>query len=405
MVSRKETVTLIHNIGTLVSGDIDNPVLPADSVLIRGKLIERIGSYDEFKAEKADYDIDIQGMTLCPGLIDGHSHPVIGDWTPRVKALGWMEGALHGGVTTLVSQGEHVFPGKPTDVAGVKALAILARKVYNNYRPGGIKAHAGALLLEEGLTEKDIEEMAKEGVWLFAEVGSGGLKDFGEIYKLAQTAKRLGFKIPAHFGPESVPGVKGLSTDEMIRFNPDIVSHFNGGPISCSFAEMKRVARECSAFLEMVANGNLKAAVYAVNLLRERNELHRIVLGTDSPTGLGVVPLGIIRLVAQISSLCDIAPAVALGMATGNTARAYGLNTGTVKPGKEADFLVIDAPPGSQSRTALEAIGYGDPPNMGMVMVDGRVVTRIMKRALNTARKVLVNGEPDPRKVSEEMWG
>ena len=54
------------------------------------------------------------------------------------------EGSLHGDVTTIISQGEHVFPGKPTDAPGVKALAILARKVYSTYRPGDVKAHGGA---------------------------------------------------------------------------------------------------------------------------------------------------------------------------------------------------------------------------------------------------------------------
>lgn len=399
-----EVTTLIHNIGILASGDVSNPILEADAALIKGKLIEGIGRYEEFKDVAIDYDIDIREMTLCPGLIDGHVHPNIGDWTPRVKALGWMESALHGGVTTLISQGEALFPGRPTDAAGVKALAILARKVYQSYRPGGVKAHCGALLLEDGLTEDDIKEMASQGVWLFAEVGLGGLKDFERVNKLVQAAKRCGFKIPVHFGAESVPGAKGLSNDDILKLNPDVIAHFNGGPTACHFSEMKRIAESCSAYLELISNGNPKALNHAVSLLRERGELRRIVLGTDSPTGAGIQPLGIIRLITQLSSLNEIPAAMALCMATGNTAQAYGLNTGIVATGSEADFVVIDAPPGSQGRTALEAIEYGDQPTMGMVMVDGKVISRTMRKALNTTKKVLINGKEDIKRTTEEMY-
>jgi len=401
---RKETNITIRNIGSLVSGDIENPIIEADSVFIRNGLIERVGFYEELKEESIDLDIDIQGMTLSPGLIDGHVHPNIGDWSPRVKVFGWMEGALHGGVTTLISQGEAPFPGRPNDAKGVKALAILANKVYRAYRPGGVKAHCGALLLEDGLTEEDIKEMAKEGVWLLAEIGLGGLKDLDKVSILVQAARKHGFKIPVHFGPAAVPGATGLTNEDVIKLNPDVIVHFNGGPTACSFSEMRKVAENCSSFLELICNGNPRALNYAVSLMRERGELGRITLGSDSPTGMGIHPLGLVRLVAQISSLNAIPAAVALCMATGNTAKAYGLNTGMVKPGKEADLLVIDAPLGSQAKVALEAIEIGDHPNMGMVMVDGKVVSRTMRRAFNTAKKVLINGEEDTRKALDEMF-
>lgn len=395
--------TLIHNIGMLVSGDIENPILKGDSIFIKEGVIDRIGSYDELKDESIDLDIDIQEMTLCPGLIDAHIHPVIGDWTPRMKTLGWMEGALHGGVTTLISQGELLFPGRPRDASGAKALAILARKVYDKYRPGGVKAHCGALILEEGLTEDDIKEVANEGVWLFAEIGVGSLKDFDKISSLVRAARKYGFKVPVHFGPESIPGTSGLAVEDIIRLNPDVVAHFNGGPTAGALSEMKQVIENCICFLELVNTGNPRALSYAIDLVRGRGEFRRIILGSDTPSGQGVMPWAIIKLAVQISSLNGIPGALALSMATGNTANAYGLNTGMIKPGKEADLLVIDAPPGSQAKTALEAMAIGDCPFMGMVMVDGKVVSRTMKRILNTAKKVLINGQEEPRKPLEEI--
>lgn len=394
---RNQTSALIHNIGTLVSGDIENPILKDDAVLIKGGLIDQVGHYEELEKQSVDLNIDIQGMTLCPGLIDTHTHPNIGDWVPRIKIFGWMDSSVHAGVTTLISQGEILVPGRPADVAGVKALAILAKKVFDNHRPSDVKAHCGALILEDGLTEGDIKEMANERVWLFAEIGLGGLRDFDKVNSLVQTARKYGFKIPMHFGPESVPGTKGgLSTDEIIKINPDVVVHFNGGPTSCSLSEMKKLAENCSSFLELISSGNDRAIGHAITLLRERGEFNRIILGTDSPSGAGFESVGIIRLISRISSLYEVPGAIVLAMATGNAARAYGLNRGLVKPGKEADLIAIDAPIGSQGKTALEAIEVGDRPNLGMVMIDGKVITRVPKRALPTGKKVLVNSEADP---------
>ncbi len=392
-----QTSALIHNIGILVSGDIENPILEDDALLVKGGLIDRIGSYEELEKQGVDLDIDIQGMTLCPGLVDTHTHPNIGDWVPRTKIFGWMDSSVHAGVTTLISQGEILVPGKPTDAAGVKALAILAKKVFDNYRPGGVKAHCGALVLEEGLTGDDIRELAREGVWLFAEIGLGGLRDFDKVNLLVQAARKYGFKIPMHFGPESVPGTKGgLSTDEIIKINPDVVVHFNGGPTSCSLSEMKKLAENCSSFLELITSGNDRAIGHAITLLRERGEFSRIILGTDSPSAAGFETVGMLRLISRISSLSEVPGAIVLAMATGNAAIAYGLNRGVVKPGREADLIVIDAPIGSQGNTALEAIEVGDRVNLGMVMIDGKIITRVPKRALPTGKKVLVNGEEDP---------
>ena len=80
----------------------------------------------------------------------------------------------------MLSAGEPHTPGRPTDPAGVKALAILAQKSFSNLRPSGVKVHAGAVMLEPGLTEDDFTEMAGAGVRLVAEIGISGIKDADE---------------------------------------------------------------------------------------------------------------------------------------------------------------------------------------------------------------------------------
>ncbi|MEM3452207.1 MAG: hypothetical protein QW835_01085, partial [Candidatus Hadarchaeum sp.] len=166
----------IENIGKLVSGDINQPILDADTILIKDGKIAEVGWKGEVDVEAAKTRIDAMGLVVTPGFIDPHTHMVIGDWTPIQKAIGWMEGALLAGVTTMISQGENNIGGLPMDPAGNKALAILAAKTYKKYRPGGaLKVHGGALMLVEGLTEQDFKEMAEAGVWLIAEIGGCGL--------------------------------------------------------------------------------------------------------------------------------------------------------------------------------------------------------------------------------------
>ena len=85
-----------------------------------------------------------------PGLIDSHVHPVFGDWTPRQNQLGWIDSAMNGGVTTMISAGEVHLPGRPKDIVGLKALAITAQRAFDNFRPGGVKVHGRRAGAREG---------------------------------------------------------------------------------------------------------------------------------------------------------------------------------------------------------------------------------------------------------------
>src|SRR5206468_4035429 len=105
--------------------------------------------------EDAETVIDARGTTVLTGLIDSHVHPVFGDFTPRQRTVDFIDSGMHGGVTTAISAGEVHLPGRPKDIVGLKALAIVAAKSYANFRPGGVKVHAGAPILELGMSEGD----------------------------------------------------------------------------------------------------------------------------------------------------------------------------------------------------------------------------------------------------------
>ena len=165
--------TLIKNIGQIVSGDIERPLLDETAVLIADGRFAALG-----RGLDADADtvIDAKGSTLIPGLIDSHCHPVFGDFTPRQRTMDFIESGLNGGLTTMISAGEVHLPGRPRDIVGLKALAIVAAKAYANLRPAGVKVHGGAPILELGLVEEDFVEMARAGVKLVGEIGLGSVK-------------------------------------------------------------------------------------------------------------------------------------------------------------------------------------------------------------------------------------
>ncbi|MDR3591157.1 MAG: amidohydrolase family protein [Negativicutes bacterium] len=367
------SVVAITNIGTLISGDVKNPVLKGDTVIcVEGK-INAVGG-KELLAQYADAKvIDAGGMTVTPGLIDSHVHPVIGDYTPRQKMSDFIDSSLHGGVTSMISAGECHTPGRPTDPAGVKALAILAAKSFDKLRPGGVKVHAGAAILEKGLTEADFAEMAAAGVWLVGEVGLGSVKKAEDAAPMVKWAKKHGMKVMMHTGGTSIPGSSTVTAADVIQVAPDVVSHINGGPTAVSLAEVDRLIADTGFFLEIVQCGNPKVADYTVRKLAGIGQLNRVILGNDAPSGTGVIPLGILRNIAQLASMSDVPAAVAIAMATGNTAAAYGLNTGVIAPGKDADLVIMDAPMGSTGKDALAAIAAGDLPGVALVLIDGVV--------------------------------
>ncbi len=374
-------VTVIRNIGTLVSGDIDQPLVEADTLVVRDGKFAQIGKEDALDTSGADLVVDAQGMTVTPGLIDSHCHVVLGDYTPRQKMLGFIESSLHGAVTTVISAGEVHLPGRPKDVVGTKALAILAAKSFANARPGGVKVHGGALILEPGLQEKDFKELAGEGVRIVGEIGLGAVKRPEDAAPMVEWAKKYGMVVMMHSGGTSIPGSSVVTADQIVATDPHIVTHINGGPTALSLEEAKRLVEETSYILEIVHCGNMKRAAEVMEIAKKANALDRVIIGNDAPSGTGVVPLGILRVVSFISSFSDIPGERALAMATGNTAKVHKLNTGMIREGMDADLVIMDAAMGSAGKDALSCLETGDIPGVGLVMVDGVV---LVKKSRNT---------------------
>src|SRR3979490_709800 len=107
------TRLVIRNIGLLLSGAMEKPILDADTILAENGKITAIGGAKAIDPEGATTIVDANGTTVAPGLIDSHVHPVAGDWTPRQNQINWIDSFLHGGVTTMISAGGGHIPPPP----------------------------------------------------------------------------------------------------------------------------------------------------------------------------------------------------------------------------------------------------------------------------------------------------
>jgi enamidase len=381
---------VIRNAGTIVSGRVEDPVLEGDTVVIRAGRIEEVGREADVDAGSIEHRIDAAGATIMPGLIDSHVHPVLGDFTPRQRMIDFIQSCLHGGVTSMISAGEVHTPGRPKDRAGTKALAVLASKSFENLRPARVKVHGGALLLEKGLTEEDFAEVAAAGVRLVGEVGISGVVQPEESGPMVRWAQSNGMKVMVHVGGASVPGSSVIGADIVLAVKPDVAAHVNGGPTAPPIEDVERILTESSVAIEVVQCGNVRALTEVVQLAERQAALGRLLVGTDMPSGTGVIPLGVLRTLSWVAALGGIAPERAVAFATGNTARVYDLDVGEIAPGRAGDVLIADAPRGSQARDALGALAIGDTPAVAAVLIDGEVCVYGSRNSPPPTRKVTI---------------
>jgi enamidase len=304
--------------------------------------------------------------------------------------IGFADSCLHGGVTRMISAGEVHLPGRPKDAAGLKALAILAAKSFNNYHPSGVKVMGGGVILAPEMTEADFQEMAAAGVTHLGEVGLGSVSNWETAARMVAWAHQAGMKAMMHVGGASIPGSNVIGAEAVLTVRPDVASHANGGPTAPPVMDIERIILESDIAIELVQCGNVLALQEIVGLIKKHNALDRVIVGTDMPSGTGVIPLGILRTLSWICAFGHIDPAQAVAMATGNTARVYNLSGGKITPGADADLIIVDAPIGTQAADALGTLKIGDTPAIAAVLIDGQVKVYISRNTPPPQRNVQI---------------
>lgn len=365
---------LIKNIGELFTGELGSPVSPARSLLIEDG---RFAALDPPESTVADQILDVKGAAVMPGLIDGHVHPTFGEWTPAQDSIGWIGNYAHGGTTTMISAGELHVPG--LDFGNltpelVTALAIVTAATTGREQASGVKLHAGCVLLVPGMQQQHFDQLQKAGSILAKFIFYPLEKNREEALRYCGWCRERGIRIKVHTGGVSRSGASRVCGFETLSWlQPDIAAHISGGPIPMCDEDLDKVIDQTTFALEVCSSNNYRSTQRAVARLRVRNELARLTLGTDTPGGTGVIPRGMFRNILFLSSVCGLAPGEAVAVATGNTAKAHGLQTGIIALGRPADLIVAGWIEGSPT-SASEAIAHGDLLGITHVVIDGRIV-------------------------------
>ena len=267
----------------------------------------------------------------------------------------------------------------------MKALALAARACFLDYRPGGMRVHAGSIILEPGLTEADLTDLVAPGLWL-AKAGFGA---FATPFDYAPLMSRppdgdgddhahrrlLDFRIVGDMGRY------------VLASNPSVSFHVNGGPVAMPEAGFARLVNESDIALQLCTAGNLRTALLTAKLLDEAGQPERLLIATDTPTGSGSC-----RSACSTPSVTSRALAVCRRSRPsrrrpGNNARVYRLKLRDSRsPGKDADVVLIDACAGGSQPDALSALRNGDVPAVAAVFTDG--VPRFVGRSRNTPASI-----------------
>lgn len=358
---------VLRNLRGVVTGRLNEPAMGVSGLRLEGG---KIAAFDG--GGQADVVVDAGGAVAIPGLIDTHCHVVFADWTPRQNTIGYLESYMHGGVTQVMSPSEVHLPGRPTDPVGVKALAIAAQRSYARFRPGGVKVLGGSLICEPGLREADFQELAAAGVHLM-KVGFGSFDKPADAAPLVVLARRAGFLVMSHSGGASIPGSSAVTVADLLEMRPDIAGHINGGTTSLPDRDLIELIETSQIALQLVQAGNLRSALFILREARSRGALARVILGTDTPSGTGVMPLGMIKTVVELASLGGISATDAIALATGNAAKILQIQEGVVEIGRPADLVLIQEPLGCARSDPLGAIENGDIPGISAVLIDGEI--------------------------------
>src|SRR6202041_4020824 len=110
--------------------------------------------------------------------------------------------------------------------------------------------------------------------------------------------------------------------------------------------DFERVIRESEIALQVCTAGNLRTMLLCGKLALELDAFDRFIIATDTPTGSGIMPLGILYTMAHLASLTAMTPEQAICAASGNNARVYRLDSGFLKNGPPPPNGPFEWPPG-----------------------------------------------------------
>ena len=185
-----------------------------------------------------------------------------------------------------------------------------------------------------------------------------------------------------HTGGSSIPGSSGIWADHLDHMQPDVSFHTNGGPVAMPDEDFPRLVERIDHGAADLHSGQSAHGAAAGRSGDQGESFERLLIATDTPTGSGIMPLGMFYTISHLASLGGRAGDARDRRRDRQQCAVYRLNSGLIAPGRDADLVVIDAAAGGSKGDALSALTNGDIPAIGAVITDG--VPRFVGRSRNT---------------------
>jgi enamidase len=352
--------------GTLLDGG-GGPPLPDATVIMRGDTIVAVGPARSIAVPRDAIRVDATGLTVLPGLIDGHVHAgleaFMGTPAPFDSVL---RAALEAGVTSLVDLGNNapwILAVRDSLAAGLRAgprlLAAGAVITAPGGHPAGTLLRGNAVAARLGTRTPEtaqeagasVRELAAAGVDLIKLIYDGGStrSPFGIIPRLdpavmraaAATAREVRLPVFVHWA-------SGADLFEVLAAKPDVLVHLSIGSLPDSalvaIANARVIVQPTAVAVATYLPANLLDRLYLSNVRRLARAGVRVAAGSDAPLG-APVGTGLLREL-ELLVTAGLSPAEALDAATRTAADAIRRDDlGRIRPGGRADLIAVRGDP------------------------------------------------------------
>jgi imidazolonepropionase-like amidohydrolase len=378
-----ETVALSG--ATLIDGTGRAPVDSAVLLIRDGKIVA-VGSEASVMIPEDARRIDVAGKTIMPGLINAHGHVELdaqSEITPREQLAAQLRLYARYGVTTVYSLGDDGVESVALSDALLGAAPDRARLHVSGPVLGATSAEDGrAKVTANAALGVDIIKIRLEGppdapirspvvyTAMIEEAHRRNLRVAAHIFALAEASGLAADTVDviAHsvrdrdvddafveqIKTRDIGYIPTLTRDLSVFVYETTPEFFNDPFFLREDAYRAAAARLTDPAAQARVRGNASAQEIKAALAQAKRNLKilsdagvRIAMGTDSGAGQGRWQGYFEHVELAMMVEAGLTPMQALVAATGNAARVMRLDatSGTLEPGKDADFLVLAANP------------------------------------------------------------